>query len=182
MSHFTVLVVGQNVKEQLAPFDENIEMPLYEDGILSESEKKDMMEYYAKHERTSFHSFEECYERFGEDWNDNMWKRDTEGVWHRYSTYNPNSKWDGYMIGGRWNNGLELKDGTRVNSALKRDIVNLDDISTFAILKDYKWYEKAKMGWWGFYIGEDKEWDEKFKKIIGDLPGDTLLTVVDCHI
>lgn len=33
------------------------------------------------------------------------------------STYNPDSKWDWYAIGGRWDGQLRLKDGTPVNGA-----------------------------------------------------------------
>ncbi len=56
--------------------------------------------------------------------------------------------------------------------------------TTFAVLKDGKWYEKGEMGWWGITTNEmpQDQWDEEFKKLIEDLPDDTLLTVVDCHI
>ena len=39
MSHFTVLVVGEDVDEQLAPFDESIIVPKYEVQSLAESDK-----------------------------------------------------------------------------------------------------------------------------------------------
>jgi len=45
--------------------------------------------------------------------------------------------------------------------------------STFAVLKDGKWYEKGEMGWW---------WMEEYQKLLADLPDDTLLSVIDCHI
>jgi hypothetical protein len=56
--------------------------------------------------------------------------------------------------------------------------------ATFAVLKDGNWYEKGKMGWWGITTDEkpDSEWENEFQKLIEDLPDDTLLTVVDCHI
>ena len=56
--------------------------------------------------------------------------------------------------------------------------------STFAVLKDGKWYEKGKMGWWGITTNEKPEdqWNTEFQKLIEDLPDDTLLTIVDCHI
>lgn len=55
---------------------------------------------------------------------------------------------------------------------------------TFAVVKDGKWYERGAMGWWGIVCGEkDQEtWNSMFSKLVDELPSDTLLTVVDCHI
>lgn len=57
-------------------------------------------------------------------------------------------------------------------------------LSAFAVLKDGKWYERGEMGWFACVSNEksDDQWDEEFNKLIDGLPGDTLLTVVDCHI
>jgi len=55
---------------------------------------------------------------------------------------------------------------------------------TYAVLKDGEWYEKGQMGWFGMSSGEvsEEEWDEKFAELVDELPDDTLLSVVDCHI
>lgn len=56
--------------------------------------------------------------------------------------------------------------------------------STFAVLKDGKWYERGEMGWWGC-VGNEKntdDWHAEFAKLLDSLPDDTMLTVVDCHI
>jgi hypothetical protein len=55
---------------------------------------------------------------------------------------------------------------------------------TFAVIKDGEWYEKGSMGWWGMVANEQEQevWNEKFAKLIDELPDDTYLTVVDCHI
>lgn len=57
-------------------------------------------------------------------------------------------------------------------------------ISTFAIVKDGKWIEKGEMGWFGMVSNEkdQTEWDNEFNKMIDELPDDTQLTLVDCHI
>lgn len=57
-------------------------------------------------------------------------------------------------------------------------------ISTFAIIKDGKWYERGEMGWWGIVSDEkDKdEWDAQFAAMIDALPEETPLHVYDCHI
>ncbi|WP_349984490.1 hypothetical protein ABRP17_016405 [Stenotrophomonas sp. WHRI 8082] len=57
-------------------------------------------------------------------------------------------------------------------------------ISTFAVLKDGRWYERGDMGWFGF-VADEKDpdaWNREFAALIDGLPNDTLLTVVDCHI
>jgi hypothetical protein len=58
------------------------------------------------------------------------------------------------------------------------------DFSTFAVLKEGEWYERGEMGWFGIVDRElaAEEWDTKFYDLIDDLPGDTLLSVYDCHI
>ena len=57
-------------------------------------------------------------------------------------------------------------------------------ITTFAVVKDGKWYQRGDMGWWGATSNEmsDSEWYEQFQKLLADLDDDTVLTVVDCHI
>jgi len=59
-----------------------------------------------------------------------------------------------------------------------------DYMTTFAVLKDGKWYQRGEMGWWGIVTDrkEDSQWDIEFNKLIADLPDDTLLSVYDCHI
>ena len=56
--------------------------------------------------------------------------------------------------------------------------------STYAFVKDSKWYGKGEMGWFGMSHNEvsEDEWLAKFNQMIDELPDDTLLTVVDCHI
>lgn len=55
---------------------------------------------------------------------------------------------------------------------------------TFAVIKDGKWYERGNMGWWGTVSNEmdENEWQNQFSELFNNLPDDTLLTVVDCHI
>ncbi len=57
-------------------------------------------------------------------------------------------------------------------------------LSTFAVLKDGKWYQKGKMGWWGMVSNEkdQNDWNKEFNDLIDGLPDDTLLSVYDCHI
>jgi hypothetical protein len=80
-------------------------------------------------------------------------------------------------------NVSELKDdfiAESKESYIKRN----SRFSTFAVLKDGKWYEKGKMGWWGTVSNkkEDSQWETEFAKLIADLPDTTLLSLYDCHI
>lgn len=204
-----------------------------------------------------------------------------DGKWFNHT--NPNSKWDWWLIGGRWSGSLELKEGKSgaagrkplvmgggesdgIDQALKGDIdfeskmkgaadeaaieydkaakiidrrewktwkecresaesidIARDEynnqlvikdlkkewdspfadlcefktdrdsyiktkansaISTFAVLKDGKWYERGDMGWWGC-VSDEKEvnsWNGEFKDLLDTIPDDKFLTVVDCHI
>ena len=102
MSHFAVMVIGDNVEEQLAKYDENIEVDEYCKGEVSEDEQKMMLDYYEREKGETFNSFDECYEKHGEGWNSNRWRKGTDDKWREYSTYNPFSKWDWWQIGGRF--------------------------------------------------------------------------------
>lgn len=55
---------------------------------------------------------------------------------------------------------------------------------TYAVVKDGQWYARGKMGWWGFSRDEinPDEWNDRFWELLDSLPGETLLTVVDCHV
>jgi hypothetical protein len=57
-------------------------------------------------------------------------------------------------------------------------------LSTHAILKDGKWYERGEMGWFGCVSDEkDKDiWDKEVIKLLEGLPKNTLISIYDCHI
>jgi len=56
--------------------------------------------------------------------------------------------------------------------------------TTFAMLKDGEWFERGKMGWWAT-VSDEKDpdaWDEMFTKMLDEVPEDSWLSVIDCHI
>jgi hypothetical protein len=72
-----------------------------------------------------------------------------------------------------------IKPGTT-----KDQYINTDPgLSSFAMLKDGRWYEKGSMGWWGV-VCDDKgdEWRGEFADLMGSLQDDQWITFVDCHI
>ena len=72
--------------------------------------------------------------------------------------------------------------GTDREAYIEKQAANA--LSTFAILKDGKWYERGEMGWWATVSNEkdEKEWSDTVDKILGEISDDTLVSVVDCHI
>lgn len=78
----------------------------------------------------------------------------------------------------------KLKAEGRCDQARIKDISNVEEISAFAVVKDGKWYERGKMGWFAVVSDEkDKDvWIEEVKQLLASLPSDTLLTMYDCHI
>lgn len=111
MSHYSVAVFhreDQDVDELLAPYSENIEVAPYirytrEQAIqhCKDCWRQDFLEGK---------SDEDLWRAVAEDYDN---RTDTDG--NIYSTYNPNSKWDWYCVGGRWGGLLKLKASARKN-------------------------------------------------------------------
>jgi hypothetical protein len=119
MSHFSVMVIGDNIEEQLHPFDEN------RDDILTDKteevreaadEKIKVIKVDGKYEMvygdraeqpdvlevTKFEYYGNDLDKLAEDWFGYTVGED--GTY--WSSYNPNSKWDWWVVGGRWRNML----------------------------------------------------------------------------
>lgn len=107
MSHFSVAVFtkpnGETVEELLTPYYEELEVEPYVDIT-----RKDALEEIA--------AYEDKYPEYK-----NMTDEEKIKSWFGYrlfnengdplSTYNPNSKWDWYSIGGRFPGKLKAKNG-----------------------------------------------------------------------
>jgi hypothetical protein len=112
------------------------------------------------------------------------------------STYNQDSKWDWYVIGGRWDGvmcGLPaIEDGRGGFNfgdnfhTIERNMCPVSEIKTtpFAVLTpEGKWIERGDMGWFGMVANEkDKDsWEAEFEKIKKAYDGYTAVSL-DCHI
>ena len=140
-----------------------------------------------------------AFEDFAKDW-EGMSERDPEkGVYGYWD--NPNAKWDWFVMGGRWAGQLKLRPGKtgvvgekiystpeiaagHVDQAIKGDLDLTEASTTFSLLKDGVWYQRGEMGWWGVVSDRkpDEEWTGQWVELVLNLPDETLLTVVDCHI
>lgn len=81
---------------------------------------------------------EDYYNYIAEDYSEDM--IDNEG--NIYSTYNPDSKWDWWEIGGRWNNLLTLKREKENDPIVHANVAKIKDIDfDYTDLKNIKYNE-----------------------------------------
>lgn len=176
MSHYGVLVIhneNQNIEELLAPYSENLEVEPYLKYKHDEALKALRDKYGFKDEEIDdalLESFVENYSSYS--------LKDGD----IYTTYNPNSKWDWYSIGGRFDGKLELTDDG-IEEAInyhrnpqwfidlpREEQVEYVKWSSAAPIKYIKWFtrlsEKDKgelKRWWEINIDGDelKDGEEK---------------------
>lgn len=111
MSHFAVLVIGDNVEGQLAPYDENTEVDPYKKYV--ETSHDAWPRSLAVKDGVDPGDDEGVAAWAKAHWPDDEEERyevDDIGL-YSWSTYNPQSKWDWYKVGGRWTGHLILKHG-----------------------------------------------------------------------
>lgn len=216
MSHYTVAVISKDpceVEELLERYDESIKVEPYicstREEIINRAKDlklkwiKDMHTYDAEtllailtedkyhYTRTllACETDEDFlnYERDGceDDFDD-------EG--NEWSTYNPDSKWDWYSIGGRWSDSFydkvkqEWCNSVRIcNWDMDYEDEYHDKFNcTYAIVTpDGEWFAPGNMGWWGMSSeteDEWKKWEENFATVIGLCNPTWFITLVDCHI
>lgn len=125
MSHFAVMVIGQNVEEQLAPFHE-FECTGFDNQYVRDEDVTD--ELVSKMTGDDAMSLEDALGWYGleektVESEEDVDKTDT----HKYgyavvkdgqlikavNRTNPNKKWDWWVIGGRWSGALKLKQNYR---------------------------------------------------------------------
>ena len=143
MSHFTVLVIGGDVEDQLAPFQENnmgdcpakyLEFTSTEEEDRERYETESGTTYILGGKELTYHEyynldkvqkdlvekreipFKDQYPTFEAFCIDYL-GRDAEMVEKGKIGYleNPNAKWDWYQIGGRWSGYFKLKSGCQGN-------------------------------------------------------------------
>lgn len=139
MSHFTVLVIGPDPESQLAPFDENLELPrhlIQTKAQIIQEERKRVEKYkantYAKYLENPEKYESECkneehiaylknefpkklnwtdedFYKEGTEWNEPEDFDEEGNIW---GTSNEKAKWDWFQLGGRWTGAFVLKPNT----------------------------------------------------------------------
>lgn len=122
-----------------------------------------------------------------------------------YSTWNPEGKWDWWVIGGRWSGywvvrveawaevlGAEMHtDNWNGVEPVRTDMARLKVIAPeslepgFALLDlDGVWHERGEMGWLASVSHDvgDAAWRATYRSVLAALPPDTWLVNVDCHV
>jgi hypothetical protein len=138
MSHFTVLIIGDNPEELLAPFDEGIQVEPYEDEELDPAAARDwaqkvvddpskISDSWRKPSPEEVEAQLQEYKEFAAldpsdekdaarllEWYGGHtpadYVRKSDGRYVRLSRYNPKSKWDWYQLGGRWRGSLKVTE------------------------------------------------------------------------
>lgn len=202
---------GSTVEELLAPYDENIvyapyvkytreqaiakirkEIEDYKNGLyakyLSNPQKYEENCNNVEHINYLRNKFpqklewtdDECYQDMKGRFDEDMIKPNGDLL----STYNPNSKWDWYTIGGRWNNYLKTLSGETTKEDYVSEIDWKDIIPFVFVTPIGEWHERGEMGWWACVSNEKTidNWKSEFKEFLDNLDKDTIVTVVDCHI
>lgn len=200
MSHFVTVALlpaatpKENIESEvdkiMAPYDENIEVEPYHKHIGNEGRAQ--MEEHYKTKNTK-----ELVKKM-QDWHGRPGGYDPKMGLYYVTTYNPASKWDWWVIGGRWDGRMlgldEIDDGQGgfnfddTFHTLKRNSAHIDDIAPdfvpFAfVTPDGKWHEKGKMGWWAVTHGEqpEHEWKKEWENALKKYPN-SIAVSLDCHI
>lgn len=147
MSHYTVAVIvpkevevnsiEKYINNVMEPFSEYLEVDAYI-GCTVEEMKERYTSYCDRMKKQGKQDEIESFEEYSKDYCG--CGNDEEG--NALSTYNPNSKWDWYKIGGRWNGIIETKDFKRVNYARIKDIVFTKELNDLELQKAKKEYKK----------------------------------------
>ena len=212
MSHALVVVIVPKetkdiyaeVERLMAPYDENIKVEPYieltRDKVVAKKEEitKEVSStpllklddylrgYKGKIKKMSLEEFAKSW--YGKE-------SDSEG--NLLTTYNPKSKWDWYVIGGRWDGEVQGKprddsEGVfnfgdehhqlKYNTCLVSELA-FDFVPYAIITPDGYWHEKGRLGWWGVTINPlpGDSWEAEAVLIFGAYRG-CLAIGVDYHI
>jgi len=155
MSHFTVLVIGDDVEEQLVPFQES-DCP--QEYLVFQDQEKDLKKQYNSEKidaiqtkkgyivaignekkkgprsKQSFKKIYPSFDDFAQNWHD--MEKDPKTGKYGYWT-NPNAKWDWYQIGGRWANMLKLKPLRIIHDAQPFEELGLDADAASTLIEAY---------------------------------------------
>jgi hypothetical protein len=101
------------------------------------------------------------------------------------STYNRDSKWDWYVIGGRWDGWINDRETSNEsiedNSALVQEAIARNRIPHAVITPDGDWHERGQMGWFATLLTENENWEQHVGAILAPYSGYRFV-IVDAHI
>ena len=207
MTHFTVGIIVPNheltniesfIADQMAPYDENEEVEPYVSYSIEEAQA-DLIRDIARFERIiqrqdTDYNLEKCREHL-----DKLRVATPEEKYREYieyhkhfdddgdpiSTYNPESKWDWYVIGGRWDGWINAREtsGEAIsdNLATTEEVLERGWIPHAIITPDGQWHEHGEMGWWGIMLTENEDYQSEARVLLSQYPGHHII-ILDAHI
>lgn len=189
MSHYPIIIIGDGVDAQLEPFNENTPVAPYLDSVDGEWQKvlADAKAHYAAQDDFDATGFTDK-QYLDEFCGIGYWTpSEAHDGFEHWSTYNPRSRWDWWVTGGRWEGFLKTRDGREVNGCVASELdvdATLADGAPHALLHDGEWLEAGRMGWFGVVLDKKAEeaWTAEVRAVLAGLDPDTPLTLVDAHI
>jgi hypothetical protein len=201
------------ISNLLEPYDEKTEVPEYEKKcyciqMAAQEKAKEIIEKETGKTVEDFRREIADISDWGEK--DKKWKELTEDYFYRLdeivleqtleanpvktcetckgtglykTTYNPNSKWDWYVIGGRWDGLINGKNVVSVKETI--DYVKESGSLFGFITPNGIWAEKGEMGYFGCSSNnkKEKDWERETIEILESFNSDNFVVVlVDCHI
>lgn len=167
MSHFTVLVIGDNVEKALQPFHEYECTGIEDEYVKFVEAEENLEEKFEKYKKEKEEAGETCsydtVEDYAKDWYG--YYKNEEGKWGRKT--NPNAKWDWWQLGGRWSGEFFILKHGAVGGIVGQPGVfgNKTGIDSIK-LKDVDWEAMRKRG-----EDQAKEYWEKLEKAFdGEIP------------
>jgi hypothetical protein len=170
MSHFSVIVIGNDIEQQLQPYHE-FECTGDNDQYVIDVDKTEEVQ-----EQIAQSGLQEGLQYFGLDDKQvsDESEVDREGA-HKYGhavvrdgklikavdRTNPNAKWDYWIVGGRWTKYFILSDGTEVDQAIRGEI-------DFQAMRQFE-ADRARAR----YL--------KFHSIVGDVPRPKTFDAIQKH-
>ena len=215
MSHFIGLCFGDWWESNIDPFAEDLQVEEYVVHTKEEAIQIAIMDHNENYEQAIKHINDDSLSEYMHNYytkitargpsltNEQAWEIVKEWGYkidkndNLVSSYNPDSKWDWYCIGGRWDGYLYLKETDSEGNRIEVNHAYMDEIDWDYMFEQNRcpfcyvteegdWIERGDMGWWGCVSNEKDSniWESEFKNYIKSLdPEDNLLvTVVDFHI
>jgi len=207
MTHYTVAIIvpkklltdieGYAV-HQMAPFDEAIKVSPYVcDSV--EKATADLAASIQRMERIisrqdANYEIDKCIAKLGELRliTPEQYYRDRIKCYEDFndrgepiSTYNPLSKWDWYVIGGRWDGWINDREtsanAVADNLSTTEEVVVREKVPHAIITPDGQWHERGQMGWWAILLTETPDWDRNALDLFRQYRGHHVV-IVDAHI
>ena len=184
MTHFVGLVMCETedeIENLVADQDENLEVDPYFRPVEGEDLER-MVKFYTDKEMKEAAETgndartvdQEYLLNVMEDWNGGEGVVE-DGVIGYMSTYNPESKWDWYEVGGRWGDEVPL------NNCLAKDIPEYfkEWLPSVIVTKEHGWQSAKEFGWFGSSSPTGN--DDVVEDILAANP-EARVWVVDFHI